>query len=353
MSLVLVVTRNPSLALALGGTGLDVIELRPSGLDAWLTLDDRPVPDAVVVAQPTPEEALTTLYSVRDHGVGAAALLLAAGGEAWAALDPRSPGGTPASRLLVLPVSGPELIQAVHEVIASPDSYVGAHVATPPPPEPASLPMPVPPPLEELVVPGPRVPSAHVIDLRAGEADQARLSDVRGTVRHLLESVEEVYGVPESAAVVIAEARVRVRCDAAALLLADGERWRLAASEGMTDEEAGEIPVPSSWLTSTIGPARRGLVVDTSELARERVQGMPLAGRRHLVVAPVPPARAVLVLARDDEVDFSDADVTTLVGLGEEAGPLLTAAVDARDLARALAPLRDIEPIPDRVDSSG
>jgi hypothetical protein len=349
VSLVLVVTRNPSVALALGGTGLEVIELRPSGLDAWLTLEDRPAPDAVVVAQATPEEALTTLYSVRDHGIGAAALLLAAGGEAWAALDPRSPGGAPASRLLVLPVSGPQLVEAVHEVIALPDSYVGAHVATPAPPEPT----PVPVEVAELSVPEPRVPTAHVIDLRAGEADQARLSDVRGTVRHLLEGVEEVYGVPESAAVVIAEARARVACDAAALLVADGDRWRLAASEGMSEQEAREVPSPSSWLTSTIGPARRGLVVDTSDLARERVQGMPLAARRFLVVAPVPPARAVLVLARDGEPDFSDAEVTTLVALGEEAGPLLTAAVDARDLARALAPLRDTGPIPDRVESSG
>jgi hypothetical protein len=347
VSLVLVVARDPSLALALRGTGLDVVELRPAGLEAWLGQDERPAPDAVVVSQAAADDALATLHTVRDHGVAAAALLLASGGQAWAELDPGLP---PATRLLVLPVGGLELIQAVHEVIATPDSYVGAHVAPAAVPERSPDPEPAPDPASS--VPDPRPAVAHVIDLRAGEGDE-RVSDVRTTVGHLLERVDDVYGVPESARVVVAEAQVRVRADAAALLVADNERWRLAAAEGLREEETGDVLAPSAWVTSTIGPARRGLVVDASPLARERIQGIPLAGRRHLVVAPVPPARAVLVLARDEGPDFTDADVTTLVELGEEAGPLLAAAADARALARALAHLRDIEAIPDRVDSSG
>jgi hypothetical protein len=350
MSVVLVVTRNPTITLALAGAGHDIVELRPAGVDAWLQREDRPEPDAVVVAQPGPEESLATLYAVRDHGVGAAALLLASGGDAWAAIDPLAPGGSPATRLLTLPVGGAELVAAVNDVIARPDAYVGTHVATPDP-----LPEPGPIPDQRAGIdpfPGRAEPAvSHVIDLRAGEADEERVAKIRDAVRQVLDRSDEVYGVPESAAVVVAEAKSRVRADAASIVIPDGDRWRPTADEGVADHERGEILAPSSWLISTMAPARRGLVIE-ADLARERLQGIPLAGRRHLVVAPVPPGRAVLVLARDEDPGFGEDDVAKLVELGVEAGPLLSAALDARDLARALAPLRDIEPLPDRVDSS-
>ena len=45
-------------------------------------------------------------------------LLLAGSGPEWAALDPSSPGGSPAARLLPLPAAGPALAAAVDEVLA-------------------------------------------------------------------------------------------------------------------------------------------------------------------------------------------------------------------------------------------
>jgi hypothetical protein len=351
MSVVLVVTRNPSITLALAGAGFEIIEVRPQALDAWLQVDARPDPDAVVVAQAGPQEALATLYAIRDHGVAAPALLLASSEAAWAALDEVAPGGSTATRVLVLPVGGPALIAAVTDVIALPDAYVGAHVAPsePGPDEPEAAaddgadhdgetpPDATPAPVDE---PPPEV------------ADDERLAEVRETVRRLLRGVDDVYGVPESAAVIVADARTRVGADAAAILVADGDRWRPAAAEGAGEDELGEVLGPSSWLASTIGPARRGLVIEVSDLARERLQGVPLAGRRHLVVAPVPPAHAVLVLARDDDPGFGEEAVAILVSLAAEAGPVLAAALDARALARALAPLRDVEHVPDRADGS-
>ena len=171
-------------------------------------------------------------------------------------------------------------------------------------------------------------------------------------MRTVLGHAERVYGVPESAAVVLAEARRRVRADAAALLVADGERWRLAATEDVGDAERGEALLPASWLASTIGTARRGLVVEDSELARERLLGAPLARRRHVLASPVWPAPVVLLLARNEDPDFGEDDVTALVSLAEEAGPLLAAALDARALARTLTPLRDIEPVVEHVPGS-
>jgi hypothetical protein len=229
----------------------------------------------------------------------------------------------------------------VNDVITLPGAYVGTHIAPPEPapeePEPEPEPDPVP---------------AHVIDLRS-EGNEERLAVVRESVTRLLGRVEQVYGVPESATVVVTEARARVRADAAAILVADGDRWRPTAFDHVGDDEHGEVLLPASWLASTMGLARRGLVIENSPLARERLQGVTLAGRRHLVVAPVPPARAVLVLARDNDPGFGEDEVNTLVALATEAGPVLSAAVDARALARALAPLRDTEPLPDRVDTSG
>ncbi|HTY73161.1 MAG TPA: hypothetical protein VMI11_12165 [Actinomycetes bacterium] len=349
MAVVLVVTRSPNLALALGGSGSahDVIEVRPPGLAAWLSGPARPTPAVVVIAQPWPEDALATLFRLRDAGVSAPALILSGDGDAWAALEDTAPGGDPASRLLPLPVTGPDLVAAVEGALGAPSAPTA--VAPTRLAGPAAAPSrPADEPSEADEAPAPVPPAGHVIDLRGGEAEQARAADVRAAVRRLLEQVDEVYGVPESAAVVLAEARARVGADAAVLLVADGERWRPAAVEGLTDEERVDVLPPSSWVASTIGSARRGLVVEDTDLARERLDGVGLGARRHVLVAPMAPSGAVVVLAREDPA-FTDGEVSSLVDLAEEAGPLLVAAQDARSLARALAPLRDVEALPERV----
>ena len=344
------VGRNPTVAMALAGVGHDVSEIRPSGLTAHLQRTDLPSAEAVLIDRPDAEESLGLLAVVRESGLGAPVLLLAGSGPDWAALDPASPGGGSAARLLALPVAGPALAAAVDEVLALSPAF-GPAEALPPveaegevergtvAPEPAE---------PEPVDPAAADPEAVIIDLRA-EEDEVEPVDVPAAVRTVLGHAERVYGVPESAAVVLAEARRRVRADAAALLVADGERWRLAATEDVGDAERGEVLLPSSWLASTMGTARRGLVVEHSDLARERLQGAPLARRRHLLISPVWPAPVVLLLARSEDPDFAEDDVTALVSLAEEAGPLLAAALDARALARTLTPLRDIEPVIEQV----
>ncbi len=330
------VGRNPTVAMALAGIGHDVSEIRPAGLTAHLQRTDVPSAEAVLIDRPDAEESLGLLAVVRESGLGAPVLLLAGSGPEWAALDPSSPAGSSAARLLPLPVTGPALAAAVDEVLALSPAFEPTEAA----------------PLVEAEASAPEpAEAAEVIDLRA-EEPEAEPVDVPGAVRTVLGHAERVYGVPESAAVVLTEARRRVRADAAALLVADGERWRLAATEDVDDTERGEVLLPSSWLASTLGAARRGLVVEHSDLARERLLGAPLARRRHLLVSPVWPAPVVLVLARSEDPDFAEDDVTALISLAEEAGPLLAAALDARALARALTPLRDIEPVVEHVPGS-
>jgi hypothetical protein len=50
---------------------------------------------------------------------------------------------------------------------------------------------------------------------------------------------------------------------------------------------------------------------------------------------------AIVLLARREDPPFSETELTALATLGVEAGPLLTAALTTRDLARALASFRD------------
>ena len=93
--------------------------------------------------------------------------------------------------------------------------------------------------------------------------------------------------------------------------------------------------------------AHQGVIVEDSDAARDRLQGAPLAElRRHLIVAPVPQVGAALLLARKSDPPFDEDDLTLLAGLGEEAGPLLAAAVDTRALARELADLGDDADLP-------
>ena len=74
------------------------------------------------------------------------------------------------------------------------------------------------------------------------------------------------------------------------------------------------------------------------------VAGAPLAAWRHLLAVPVPGLRAAVVLARGQEAArFTDRDLTSVVPVVAEAADLLAAALRMRELARALAPLRDVD----------
>ena len=92
--------------------------------------------------------------------------------------------------------------------------------------------------------------------------------------------------------------------------------------------------------------AHQGVIVEDSDIARDQLQGAPLASWRHLIVAPVPQVGAVLILARKGDPPFDENDLTLLAALGEEAGPLLAAAVDTRCLARELAEFGDETNLP-------
>jgi hypothetical protein len=162
-----------------------------------------------------------------------------------------------------------------------------------------------------------------------------------GLVRRLASRVDDLFGVRDTSEVVIADAVERTAADAGALLVPDSGRWRVAAGIHLRAHEHRYELGPDSWLVDEIARGYRGAIVENTDVARSPLQGAPLASRLHLLAVPVPGVECLLLVARDDDPGFTEDDLLTLARLGQEAAPLLSAALDTRALARAMAEFRD------------
>jgi hypothetical protein len=172
----------------------------------------------------------------------------------------------------------------------------------------------------------------------------APVDEVHAAVRALLDRRAELFGVAETAQVLADEVIERGEADAAAVLVPDDSRWRVSGGVGLRPLERRLLLDTSHWLISEIAVGGRALLIEDTDIVRPRLAGAPLAAWRHLLAVPVPSIRAAVVLARGQEAArFTERDLAAVVPLVAEAGPLLQAALQMRDLARALAPLRDVE----------
>jgi hypothetical protein len=161
-------------------------------------------------------------------------------------------------------------------------------------------------------------------------------------VRQLMIVVRELYGVRETAEVVSADAVERTAAHAGALLVPDGGRWRVAAGLHLRSLEHRYELDSDSWLVDEIARGYRGVIIENTDVARTPLHGAPLASRRHLLAVPVPTVEALLLVARDEDPAFTEDDVLNLARVGQEAAPLLSAALDTRALARALLEFSDV-----------
>ncbi len=175
--------------------------------------------------------------------------------------------------------------------------------------------------------------------MRANHAGPA--DDAVDLVRRLSRVVHTLYGVPETSEVVIVDAVERTHADAGALMVPDDGAWRVAAGVGLRPLETRYELHAESWVVQQVAQAHKGVIVEESDIAREQLQGAPLASWRHLLAAPIPQVEALLLLARRDDPPFDEGDLTILAALGAEAGPLLAGAIDTRALARSLWEFRD------------
>ncbi len=192
---------------------------------------------------------------------------------------------------------------------------------------------------------GPGRPSGVAVD-PAPSPGVEPTDDAADLVRRLSRVVHALYGVPETAEVVVLDAVERTHADAGALMIPDDDAWRVAAGAGLRRLEHRYELHAESWLVQQVAQAHKGVIIEESDIAREQLQGAPLASWRHLLAAPIPQIEALLLLARRDDPPFDEHDLTILAGLGKEAGPLLGAAVETRSLARTLWEFRDEADLP-------
>ena len=161
-------------------------------------------------------------------------------------------------------------------------------------------------------------------------------------VRQLMVVLDELYGVRETAEVVVADAVERTSAHAGALLVPDGGRWRVAAGLHLRSLEHRYELDSDSWLVDEIARGYRGVIIENTDVARTGLHGAPLASRRHLLAVPVPTVEGLLLVARDEDPAFTEDDVLNLARVGQEAAPLLSSALDTRALARALWEFSDV-----------
>jgi len=162
----------------------------------------------------------------------------------------------------------------------------------------------------------------------------------------LLESANVLYTLAETAEVIIEDAIDRAQASSGALLVPDGNVWRVAAGVGLRTLEFRYQLTAESWLIEKVGESHRGLLIENSDVARQALHGAPLASRTHLLAVPVPEVTAVLLLSRDEDPPFSESVLSSLAQLAREAGPLLQRAINLRTLSRAMARHLDPEDAP-------
>ncbi|MGZ4595503.1 MAG: hypothetical protein ACXV3V_01140 [Actinomycetes bacterium] len=166
-------------------------------------------------------------------------------------------------------------------------------------------------------------------------------SDSPSLVRALLAQIDDLYGVTETAAVVISDAVTRTAAAAGALLVPDGATWRVAAAVNLRPLEHRYVLSSDAWLIENVVRGQQGVVISDTDVARAALHGAPLASWRHLLAAPVPQVDGLILVARQDGAPFDTDDLETLASLADEAAPLLCTAVETRALARALRGLAD------------
>ena len=160
-------------------------------------------------------------------------------------------------------------------------------------------------------------------------------------VRSLLQGVERLGRVHEVAEMLRQRCASSVACDASAVLVPDGNAWRVAAGEHLRPLEERLQIGPDHWLAMEVVAANHGLIIQNTDIARTRLSGAPLASWPNLIALPVSGVGALVLLARQDK-GFGRKDLNSLRQEVEAFGGQLQDAVDVRDLARKMIDFVDL-----------
>ena len=386
MARLLLVTRSMALSLRLADAH-DVVERTDEDLD---TLAPEPETDVVVLDVPDPRTAIETVEGLRNRGVNTPILIVSGYQAEWAGLLELD---LPASLVVPLPITRAALLDGIDRLLspslgpaAEPETVAVPPVVPPhqhepdlgaaPPSGPAPLLDLDPParrfPMRRAAPSAPPTPATHPVpvvtepqpdlvlgddydpffasapqtldDLQPETAVRQADASVVELVRALLERSEELYGVPETAQVLADEIVERADADAAAVLIPDGSIWRVAAGVGLRPLERRLVLESSHWLIAEAALQGRALLIEDTDIVRQKIAGAPLAAWKHLMCLPLIDLRAALVVARGGEAGpFTERDLAAVIDPIREATGLLDRALDVRRLARQLAPLRDLD----------
>lgn len=344
MARVALVTRNALLAMGLTAAGHDVVEVRLSDADRWLAGGGVDDVSAVVLDLGDPGLALRAVARLRADGHWLPVLLVASHDPGW---DDPVLYDLAGVDVLVLPISGPKLADAAARLLARKVVRPVDRVPVPVPDQapadstdddPASGPAvgavdDGPPAAPESPAPEHRSPTRLTLADRDDSADDL--------VQSMLLGLGSLTGVPRTATVIAEEAVRRVPCDAAAVIVSDGDRWRVSGGVGLLPlDRRSDLPA-ESWLVRQLCLADRAPVVLDITVARDALMGLPMAEKEHLVAASVPGVRAVILLGRDGGAGFDELELTALERLVQEAAAALQAALATRQLARSMHALED------------
>jgi hypothetical protein len=170
-------------------------------------------------------------------------------------------------------------------------------------------------------------------------------ADAAELVEELLERSAQLFGVTDTAQVLADEVVERADADAAAVLVLDGQVWRVSAGVGLRPLERRLVLDDTHWLIEETAIGGRALLVEDTDIVRQKLSGAPLASWRHMMTLPIGELRAAVILARGGEAGpFRERDLAAVVDPVREAAGLLERALQVRRLARLLAPMRDADP---------
>ncbi len=161
-------------------------------------------------------------------------------------------------------------------------------------------------------------------------------ADAIDLVRELLPLVGRLSRLPEVAEMARVRCSSVVPCEASAVLVPDGDVWRVAAGDRLRPLEE-RVQIPSThWLVTEVIGKGHGLLIRDTDIARTKLSGAHLASWPNLLAMPVSDVDAVILLARRDK-PFGRADLTAARQSLGAAALQLREAIDVRALARALS----------------
>lgn len=161
-------------------------------------------------------------------------------------------------------------------------------------------------------------------------------------VAEVEERLTYVVPVTDLGNVLVQAAVADTDADSGVVLLRDEGEWIVVAGVGLRPLEYRARLHDDHWAVrsaTTLGVVVR---IEGTDVARQRLVGLPIAGSRNLLLAALGDKQALLAVGRTEP--FVEQDVATLAELCGEALRHLRAALQLRLLARSLAGYDDLPP---------